>query len=72
MFKKKIKKILNNKIIIIIMAIILPFLIEIIKFKKIEFNFSAILRISVVYGIYILIGIYYILNKYSKWLNMVA
>lgn len=71
MFKKKIKKILNNKIIIIIMAIILPFLIELIKFKKIEFNFSAILRISVVYGIYILIGIYYLLNKYSKQLGRI-
>lgn len=72
MIKEKLKAILKNKITIVILAIMLPFLIEILIFGKIEINKVALLRIGLIYGIYILIGIYKLLKKYDKQLNKIA
>ena len=72
MIKEKLKAILKNKIIIAILAIILPFIIEILIFRKIEINTTAIIRIGLIYGIYILIGIFKLLKKYDKQLNTIA
>lgn len=72
MIKEKLKAILKNKITIAILAIMLPFLIEILIFGKIEINKVALLRIGLIYGIYILIGIYKLLKKYDKQLNKIA
>lgn len=72
MIKEKISKIIKNKVFIAIIAILLPFLIEILKFKKIEFNLQSIIRIGFVYGIYVLIGIYFLLKRYSEKLNKIV
>lgn len=72
MIKEKLKAILKNKITIAILAIILPFLIEILIFGKIEINKVALLRIGVIYAVYILIGIFKLLKRYDKKLNKIA
>lgn len=72
MIKEKINKILKNKIFIVFVAIIFPFFIELVKFKKIEFELQTIIRIGFMYGIYALIGIYLILKKHSKKLDKIA
>ena len=72
MIKEKLKAILKNKITIAILAIMLPFLIEILMFRKIEINKVALFRIGVIYAVYILIGIFKLLKRYDKKLNKAA
>lgn len=72
MSREKIKKIITNKIFIGIIAILLPFIIELIIFNKIELNLHTALRIGVIYAIYVLIGIYHVLKRYSDKLNKIA
>ena len=69
MIKEKLKAILKNKITIAILAIMFPFLIEILMFRKIEINKVALFRIGVIYAVYILIGIFKLLKRYDKKLN---
>ena len=57
MIKEKLKTILKNKITITILAIILPFMIEILIYGKIEIDKVALIRIGLIYAIYILIYI---------------
>lgn len=47
----------------VIGAILLPFLIEILKFRTITFDKMGIIRIAFVYAIYLMIGIYFLLRK---------
>lgn len=72
MIKERIKAILKNRITIVLLAIILPFAIEVLMFGKIEINKAALIRIGVVYAIYILIGIFAILKKYDKQLQKIS
>ena len=72
MIKEKLKTILKNKITITILAIILPFMIEILIYGKIEIDKVALIRIGLIYAIYILIGVFTLLKKYDKQLNKVA
>lgn len=72
MIKEKLKAIVKNKITIAILAIILPFIIEILIAKKIEINKMVLIRIGIIYAIYILIGIFKLLKKYDKKLNQIA
>ena len=72
MSKEKIKNIITNKIFVGIVAIILPFIIELLKFQKIEINIQTFMRIGLIYGVYVLIGIYFLLKKYSEKLNKIA
>ena len=66
MIKEKLKTILKNKITITILAIILPFMIEILIYGKIEIDKVALIRIGLIYAIYILIGVFTLLKKYNK------
>lgn len=72
MIKEKLSKIIKSKVFITIIAILLPFLIEIIKFRKLEFNTTSIIRVGFIYAIYALIGIYMLLKKYSEKLDKIA
>ena len=72
MIKEKLKAILKNKITIAILAIMFPFLMEILMFRKIEINKVALFRIGVIYAVYILIGIFKLLKRYDKKLNKAA
>lgn len=72
MIKEKLSNIIKNKVFITIIAILLPFLIEIIKFRKLEFSTISIIRIGFIYAIYVLIGIYMFLKKYSEKLDKIA
>ena len=72
MSKERIKNIITNKIFVGIVAIILPFIIELLKFQKIEINIQTFMRIGLIYGVYVLIGIYFLLKKYSEKLNKIA
>ena len=72
MIKENLSKIIKSKVFITIIAILLPFLIEIIKFRKLEFNTISIIRIGFIYAIYALIGIYMLLKKYSEKLDKIA
>ncbi len=70
--KNAFKKIVTNKIIWGIMAIILPFIIELYKFEKIDFNMQMITRVAYIYGIYIALGIFWLLNKFSKTVKKIC
>lgn len=61
-----LKSMFKSKIILVIVAVILPIAIELFRFGKIEIELQTLMRIGYVYGLYIVIGIFYILNKYSK------
>lgn len=61
-----IKSMFKSKIFLGIIAVILPIAIELFRFGKIEIELQTLMRIGYVYGLYIVIGIFYILNKYSK------
>lgn len=63
--KDKIKKLVKNKIFISIVAILFPFLLEVIVVGKISIEKQSLIRIGYVYAIYLLIGIFYILSKHS-------
>ena len=71
MFKEKIKMIIKNKIVVFIIAVLLPILIEILKFRRLEFNMSSAIRIGFIYGLYALIGVFFLLKRYSEKLDKV-
>lgn len=71
MFKEKIKMIIKNKIVVFIIAVLLPILIEILKFRGLEFNMSSAIRIGFIYGLYALIGVFFLLKRYSEKLDKV-
>lgn len=52
-----------NIFIKIVVAILIPFFIEILKFKRISFDKSCIIRMSFIYFIYAIIALYKILKK---------
>lgn len=66
---KKIKKVSHNKIVKIICLLVLPIIIELFMFGKIHIDKAFCIRIIFVYGIYSLIIIYKILEKYSNCLK---
>ncbi len=70
--KGTIKKVCNSKIIRAIILLMIPIILELIIFNKIEFNKATIIRIGVIYSIYFLIAIYWILNKYSKNIKKIS
>lgn len=72
MLKNKIGRIFKNKIVITICAAIFPIILELLINKKIEFNTFGIVRLGFMYLVYLLIGIYFLLKKYSKLLNKIA
>ena len=67
--KEKIKNILKavakNKILWGLIALLLPFIIELYKYEKIELNMQMITRVVYVYAIYIAMGLFWVLNKFS-------
>lgn len=72
MIKEKLKAIVKNKIFIGIVAVLLPFLIEILVNKKLEISINTIIRVLFIYGVYALIGIYYIIKKYFDTFEKIA
>ena len=70
--KEKIIKIVKNKIFIAIICILLPVILEFIISKKIEINSKSLMRMGFVYGIYVIIGVFYILSKFSEKINKIA
>ena len=68
----KVKLICTNKIFLGILAIIFPIVLELYKFGKIEMETQCVMRIGYIYGIYVLVGIFYIMNKYSKFVRRVV
>jgi len=72
--RENITKILENKkkIILFIMAIILPIIVEFLIFEKIEINKSSIIRMGFIYGIYGLIIVFKLLMKIRGLLKKIA
>ncbi len=70
--KEKLKQILNNKFIRILILLILPIIIEVLIFNKIEINKATIIRIGTIYSIYGLGILYFILNKYSSIIKKIT
>lgn len=68
----KVKLIFKNKIFLGSLAIIFPIVLELYKFGKIEIESQSLMRIGYIYGLYVLIGIFYILNKYSKIMKKIV
>lgn len=60
----KINKNIIFKILIIILLMVLPFLIEFLNFKIIDFSKNMIIRIGIIYAIYFLVAVYKIVDKY--------
>ncbi len=70
--KETVKKVWNSKIMKAIILLIIPIILELLIFNKIEFNKATIIRIGFIYGVYFLIFIYWILNKYSKKIRKIS
>ncbi len=63
-----LNKVKNYKKMLLVIVILVPIFLEISLFSNINLNInkSSIIRIGVEYGILILIGIFFLLNKYCK------
>ena len=68
---EKLKNIIQNKIFQIIALLILPFIIDIFIYGTISINKATAIRVCFIYGIYAVILIYKVLNKYSDILKKV-
>ena len=70
------KNINKNKIFKIVSAIaliLLPLIIEILNFKTIDFSKNMIIRTGIIYGLYIIIILYKVVNKYfNNKINIVV
>lgn len=67
-----VKRIFKSKIFLGIVAILFPIALEIFRFGKIEMEIQSLMRIGYIYGLYIAIGIFYILNKHSKTVKKIV
>ena len=67
----KLNKILNNKILILIILLFLPIIIELLVSNQIIIDKSSICRFLFIYGVYFLIGIFYVLKKQSNLISQI-
>ena len=67
--KEKIKLLIKNKFFLVAIAIIFPIIMEFYRFGKIENETQTFMRIGYIYFIYVLIGIFYLLNKFSSFMK---
>lgn len=61
-----------NNVLKALIAIFLPFLIEMVMFKTISFDKMCLIRIAFIYFIYIMIGIYIVLKKNKEKVRKVS
>ena len=62
---KTIKTIIKSKTFIVIFAILIPILIELLVSGTIKFEKSTLVRVGFVYAVYAIIGVFFILNKFT-------
>lgn len=67
--KEKFKILIKNKFFWGTIAILFPIFMELYRFGKIENDIQVFMRIGYVYFVYILFGIFYLLNKYSNFVK---